>query len=259
MVYSCKLADIFTRTVIIDKNFKTFSELWKKSGVRGIVFQFSDVMLTSVSQRQAEERGKFFSSNRQNVATQLIYWIWYPAKRTNKILMPDERILKRRRIYLDNDIITSPSIVSISVATHNTSNEIQCCLSRQSQHSALRDSLLKYIQVLELSATNVAEGFDSRGHALIKDIFTSFNIPSYSRNGLLSAGTHFYKSFFDSSQYYNRRNLQSSENLFDSVEYYNGEHISLNTLSQQQLLENTDFSISSKTSNFDTQFPENLF
>jgi len=145
VVHSCELADLFTRTVTIGKNFKTFSELWEKSGVRGIASQFSDVVLASVPQRQAEETGKFFSSNRQNMAAQLTYWIWYPAKRTNKTSMPDQRTLKRRRTCLDNGIMTPPSILSTSVATHATSNETQCCPSEQSQHSASRDPSLKHI------------------------------------------------------------------------------------------------------------------
>ncbi len=114
-------------------------------------------------------------------------------------------------------------------------------------------------QVLKLSATNIAENFDSRDYILIKDIFTNFNISNYICNRFLSVGIQFYKNLFNSFQYYNRQNLQFSENLFNSAEYYNKKYIFLNILSQQQLLENTDFSISSKISNFDIQFSENLF
>ncbi len=111
------------------------------------------------------------------------------------------------------------------------SNKTQYCLSRQSQYSVLRDFLLKYIQVLELSATNIAKSFDSRDYILIKDISTNFDISNYSCNRLLFIDIYFYKSFFDSFQYYNRQNLQSSENLIDSVEYYNREYISFDILS----------------------------
>ncbi len=114
-------------------------------------------------------------------------------------------------------------------------------------------------QILKLSATNIAKNFNSRGYVLIKNIFTNFNILNYTRNKFLSVGTQSYKNLFNSFQYYNRQNLQFSENLFDSAEYYNKKYISLNILSQQQLLENTNFSILSKISNFDILFSENLF
>jgi len=99
--------------------------------------------------------------------------------------------------------------------------------------SSCRSSTSLTEQVLELPATNVAEGFESRGHALIRDISTSFNTPSYTRNGLPSVGTQSHEDLFDPSQYYNGRNPQPPENLFDPAEYYNEGHASLNTLSQQ--------------------------
>ncbi len=77
------------------------------------------------------------------MAAQLTYLIWYSAKRTNKTSMPAQRTFKRR--CLDNGIMTPPSILSTSVATHATSNETQCCPSEQSQHSASRDPSLKHI------------------------------------------------------------------------------------------------------------------
>jgi len=60
VIYLYRRADLFIRTAIVGKNFETFSELWEKSGVHEIVSQFSDIMLTSISQKQTKETDKFF-------------------------------------------------------------------------------------------------------------------------------------------------------------------------------------------------------
>jgi len=130
---------------------------------------------------------------------------------------------------------------------------------------------------LELPATNIAEGFDSHGHALIGDTSTSFNSPSYTRNGFSSIDTQYLfdpaqhytgghpqpqENLFYPAQYYTGGHPQPQENLFDPAEHYIEGHLSFNTLSQQSI-GNTGFTISShqhdETSNFDIQSPENLF
>ena len=60
VIHLCERVDLFIRIVIIGKNFETFSKSWEKSGVRGIASQFSNVVLTSVPQRQAKEIDKSF-------------------------------------------------------------------------------------------------------------------------------------------------------------------------------------------------------